>query len=125
MVQSPPMPPGSCRVRCAGCHWILTVAPGMTEFSCPKCHLPQMLPPELISAVTSRRPLQAQGVDPTKIQLPCARCKAVLNVPHGLSRFKCPQCDVDLAVDLSKLHQNFSPGMIPLEAVEDTNEVYF
>ncbi|KAF0899526.1 hypothetical protein E2562_020008 [Oryza meyeriana var. granulata] len=57
-----------------------------------------------------------QGVDPTKIQLPCARCKAILNVPHGLARFRCPQCDVDLAVDLSKL-RNFlasaGPGFAP------------
>jgi hypothetical protein len=55
-------------------------------------------------------------VDPTKIQLPCARCKAILNVPHGLSRFRCPQCDVELAVDISKL-QHFlasaSPGFVP------------
>ncbi|EMS67852.1 Protein strawberry notch-like protein 1 [Triticum urartu] len=49
---------------------------------------------------------QAHGVDPTKIQLPCVRCQAVLNVPHGLANFRCPQCGVDLAVDLSKL-QNF------------------
>ncbi|BAH92814.1 Os04g0609850 [Oryza sativa Japonica Group] len=49
-------------------------------------------------------PPQAQGVDPTKIQLPCANCQAVLNVPHGLARFRCPQCGVELAVDLAKLH---------------------
>ena len=48
----------------------------------------------------------AQGVDPTKIQLPCAHCQAVLNVPHGLARFRCPQCGVDLTVDHAKL-QNF------------------
>ncbi|XP_068654787.1 protein FORGETTER 1-like isoform X2 [Aristolochia californica] len=110
---SPSPLPGSCQVRCAGCHWILTVAPGMTEFSCPKCQLPQMLPPELVRA-------PAQGIDPTKLQLPCARCKAILNVPHGLARFACPQCGVDLAVDVSKLHQ-FHPGS--LELPEEVNEV--
>ncbi|KAG9439302.1 hypothetical protein H6P81_019467 [Aristolochia fimbriata] len=110
---SPPRLPGSCQVRCAGCHWILTVAPGMTEFSCPKCQLPQMLPPELVRA-------PAQGIDPTKLQLPCARCKAILNVPHGLARFACPQCGVDLAVDMSKLQQ-FYPGS--LELPEEVNEV--
>ncbi|CAA6668669.1 unnamed protein product [Spirodela intermedia] len=119
--QAPPMPPGSWQVRCAGCHWILT------------CQLPQMLPPELMAASAGRRgPPQAQGIDPTKIQLPCARCKAILNVPHGLSRFNCPQCGVDLAVDLTKLHQYFSsapvpfpltPGMLPLESLEEVNEV--
>ncbi|OEL13043.1 Protein strawberry notch-like protein 1, partial [Dichanthelium oligosanthes] len=57
-----------------------------------------------------------QGVDPTKIQLPCARCKAVLNVPHGLARFRCPQCGVDLAVDMSKLRHflaSAGPGFVP------------
>ncbi|KAG8082010.1 hypothetical protein GUJ93_ZPchr0014g47248 [Zizania palustris] len=43
---------------------------------------------------------QVQGVDPTKIELPCAHCKAILNVPYGLARFRCPQCDTDLTVDL-------------------------
>ncbi|KAL4201430.1 hypothetical protein AMTRI_Chr02g216010 [Amborella trichopoda] len=88
-----------CQVRCAGCRGILNVAAGMTEFCCPNCQLPQMLPPEL-------RGVAAKGIDPTKIQLPCARCSALLNVPHGLSKFTCPQCGVDLAVDLPKL-QNY------------------
>ncbi|XP_052151662.1 protein FORGETTER 1-like [Oryza glaberrima] len=124
------------QVRCAGCRGVLAVAPGMTEFICPKCGMAQRLPPQLMpkpppssssSAAatpappapaappppTSRRgggggaalpPPQAQGVDPTKIQLPCANCQAVLNVPHGLARFRCPQCGVELAVDLAKLH---------------------
>ncbi|KAK1280548.1 hypothetical protein QJS04_geneDACA014302 [Acorus gramineus] len=126
------LPPGSCQVRCAGCKQILTVAAGMTEFSCPKCQLPQMLPPELMSsaaaaAAAARRGLNGgvgaapQGIDPTKIQLPCAHCKAILNVPHGLSRFKCPQCDVELAVDLSKLRQYFSSAGV--EPPEEINEV--
>ncbi|MQM15508.1 hypothetical protein Taro_048453 [Colocasia esculenta] len=121
-----PPPPGSCQVRCAGCHRILTVAPGMTEFSCPKCQLPQMLPPELMGPSGRRVPPPAQGIDPTKIQLPCARCKAILNVPHGLARFNCPQCGVDLAVDLTKLNQFFAPppvGMLPLEPFDEINEV--
>lgn len=134
-------PPSGCQVRCAGCHWILTVASGMTEFSCPKCQLPQMLPPELM--IPGRRPPPpAQGIDPTKIQLPCARCKAILNVPHGLTRFACPQCGVDLAVDMSKLHNYMSaagsalgtgqgfvnPGNLSEpepEAIEEIDEVFF
>lgn len=122
----PPPTPGSCEVRCAGCHWILTVAPGMTEFSCPKCLLPQMLPPELMAGSGRRAPPPVQGIDPSKIQLPCARCKAILNVPPGLARFNCPQCGVDLAVDLSKLHQYLfplPPGMLPLESLDEINEV--
>ncbi|KAJ6432365.1 hypothetical protein OIU84_019581 [Salix udensis] len=88
--------------------------------------MPQMLPPELmkkavappshnnnnmLNKITSPSQLQApaHGVDPTKMQLPCANCKAILNVPHGLARFQCPQCFIDLAVDLSKIKQLFHP----------------
>ncbi|XP_058072327.1 protein FORGETTER 1 isoform X2 [Magnolia sinica] len=125
-IPSPPQPPllpGSHQVRCAGCHCILTVAAGLTEFSCPKCQLPQMLPPELMQALP-QVPMQvpAQGIDPTKIQLPCARCKAILNVPHGLARFACPQCGIDLAVDVSKLQQHF-PTPPPFVPPEEVNEV--
>ncbi|KAG2568646.1 hypothetical protein PVAP13_7NG407100 [Panicum virgatum] len=117
------------QVRCAGCRDVLAVGSGMTEFICPKCRMAQRLPPQLMPKSTSSSssspppkspakpslppPTQprrgappAQGVDPTKIQLPCAHCQAVLNVPHGLARFRCPQCGVDLAVDHAKL-QNF------------------
>ncbi|KAJ6324952.1 hypothetical protein OIU76_012109 [Salix suchowensis] len=117
---------GSVQVRCAGCRMILTVGPGITEFVCPSCKMPQMLPPELmkkavappshnnnnmLNKITSPSQLQApaHGVDPTKMQLPCANCKAILNVPHGLARFQCPQCFIDLAVDLSKIKQLFHP----------------
>ncbi|KAM3213142.1 hypothetical protein ACQJBY_065881 [Aegilops geniculata] len=154
---APPSPaaaaPAAVQVRCAGCRGVLAVAPGMTEFICPKCRMAQRLPPELmpsssppkasptppppqppplppqphsqpapppppLPAASRRSGPRAQGVDPTKIQLPCARCKAILNVPHGLARFRCPQCDVDLAVDISKL-QHFlaaaapGPGFVP------------
>lgn len=93
---------------------ILTVAQGLTEFVCPTCKLPQMLPPELM-----RPPSQvpAHGIDPSKIQLPCANCKAILNVPHGLSRFACPQCKMELAVDLSLIKQFYPPPS------EEVNEV--
>ncbi|OMO77799.1 hypothetical protein COLO4_25000 [Corchorus olitorius] len=85
-----PAPPG-VQVRCAGCRMILTVAPGVTEFVCPTCQLPQMLPPELMTRARINNPppnqsVPAHGIDPTKIQLPCANCKAILNVPHGLAR---------------------------------------
>ncbi|KAL5216267.1 hypothetical protein ABZP36_007668 [Zizania latifolia] len=125
---SPSPAAATVQVRCAGCRGVLAVASGMTEFICPKCGMAQRLPPQLMpkssspssssapKSSTSPAPSppaqprkgapQAQGVDPTKIQLPCAHCQAVLNVPHGLSRFLCPHCGVDLAVDLSKL-QNF------------------
>ncbi|XP_034679259.1 protein FORGETTER 1 isoform X3 [Vitis riparia] len=122
---TPPAPPlmgggggGGCQVRCAGCRMILTVGAGLTEFVCPTCQLPQMLPPELVSR-THLPPVPAHGIDPTKIQLPCAHCKAILNVPHGLSRFACPQCGIDLAVDVSKLKQFFPPRPPP----EEVNEV--
>ncbi|GAU35451.1 hypothetical protein TSUD_364070 [Trifolium subterraneum] len=136
-LQPPPPPPTAppsqptdgVRVRCAGCRMILTVAPGLTEFACPTCRMPQMLPPELMARVHQTAPstspltppsqnLPAHGIDPTKIQLPCASCKAILNVPHGLSRFSCPQCKVDLAVDLSKVKQFFAPP-----PPEEVNEV--
>lgn len=104
---------------------ILTVAPGVTEFVCPTCQMPQMLPPELIGRQQKSPNLPAQvpahGIDPTKIQLPCAHCKAILNVPHGLTRFSCPQCGVDLAVDLSKI-KHFLPRLPP-PPPEEVNEV--
>ncbi|PON79910.1 Protein strawberry notch [Trema orientale] len=153
---------GGVQVRCAGCRMILSVAPGVTEFVCPTCKLPQMLPPELMSRAhqkalisssssTASSPaaaaappppppllppppslpppgpqVPAHGIDPTKIQLPCANCRALLNVPHGLARFNCPQCRVDLAVDVSKLKQ-FAPGPPalppPPPPPEEVNEV--
>ncbi|KDP27422.1 hypothetical protein JCGZ_20832 [Jatropha curcas] len=138
LASQPPPPPqshgGGVQVRCAGCRMILTVAPGLVDFVCPACHMHQMLPPELMSRLhnnlqqkNSQQQVPAHGIDPTKIQLPCANCKAILNVPHGLARFACPQCGVDLAVDLSKLKQLFPPPplapprMLPLP--EEVNEV--
>ncbi|XP_042963353.1 protein FORGETTER 1 [Carya illinoinensis] len=137
-MSQPPVPPppqpagggGGVQVRCAGCKLILTVAGGVTEFVCPTCQLPQMLPPELMRvqlkaplppppSIPSSHQVPAHGIDPTKIQVPCAHCKAILNVPHGLTRFACPQCGVDLAVDLSKLKQLFPPRPPP----EEENEV--
>ncbi|OVA03143.1 zinc finger protein [Macleaya cordata] len=125
-------PPLPSQVRCAGCRMILSVAPGMMEFICPTCQLPQRLPPELmrnhhfhhqqppplslLPPPPPPPPVQTHGIDPTKIQLPCAHCKAILNVPHGLSRFSCPQCGIDLAVDVSKLKQFIEPP-------EEVNEV--
>lgn len=143
--QPPSLPPqlptagtgavGGVQVRCAGCHKILTIAAGVTEFVCGTCQLPQMLPPELMTRAQAHnsqpnkgplpqpppRPqhVAAHGVDPTKIQLPCANCKAILNVPHGLSRFQCPQCHVDLAVDVSKLKEFLLPP--PPEEVNEVN----
>jgi hypothetical protein len=84
-------------------------------------------------------------VDPTKIQFTCVRCQAVLNVPHGLANFRCPQCGVDLAVDVSKPHNFLTattngappasgatpPSSIPApvlptaEVPEEINEVMF
>ncbi|KAI4333252.1 hypothetical protein L6164_018085 [Bauhinia variegata] len=133
--QLPPVP-GGVQVRCAGCRMILTVGPGVTEFACPTCRMPQMLPPELMSRAHQRpvhsplppppqvpQHVPAHGIDPTKIQLPCASCKAILNVPHGLARFACPQCGVDLAVDVSKLNQFLPSGAPPEEVNELAVEV--
>lgn len=88
----------ACQVQCAGCRRILNVPSGILNFQCPKCKLPQVLPPQLRSSQG-----MARGIDNTKIQLPCANCRAVLNVPPGLTRFVCPQCRVELAVDPVKL----------------------
>ncbi|XP_030471562.2 protein FORGETTER 1 isoform X2 [Syzygium oleosum] len=145
----PPLPasegaaaPQGVQVRCAGCRMILSVGRGVMQFSCPTCQLPQMLPPELTTPAnpphynspdansntntntntTPNRVAQlkpAHGIDPTKIQLPCAHCKALLNVPHGLSRFKCPQCDTDLAVKQPFLPLPLPPPPPP----EEVNEV--
>ncbi|CAI0555414.1 unnamed protein product [Linum tenue] len=113
--------PDGVQVRCAGCRMILTVAPGIVEFVCPSCHMPQMLPPELLArahahqrSTPSPPQVPAHGIDPSKIQLPCANCKALLNVPHGLARFVCPQCGVDLAVDVSKLKHLLRHPRLPL-----------
>lgn len=65
----------------------------------PPAH--SLIPP--LPQLQNRPPVQAHGIDPTKIQLPCANCKAILNVPHGLSRFACPQCGVELFVPLRLL----------------------
>lgn len=121
-------PPGGCQVRCAGCHNILSVGQGVTEFVCPNCRLPQMLPPELLSLPLPLPTAPAHGIDPTKIQLPCANCKAILNVPHGLARFNCPQCNFVLSVDLSKISrpppwQQFTPPPLPPPPPEEVNEV--
>lgn len=112
---------------------ILTVAAGLTEFVCPTCQLPQMLPPELMPQ-QQRSSALAHGIDPTKIQLPCAHCKAILNVPHGLSHFACPQCGIDLAVDISKIRQFLPhpshpaalrpPPPLPPMPQEEVNEVF-
>ena len=118
LASQPPLQPhgGGVQVRCAGCRRILTVGPGLVDFVCGTCQMHQMLPPELMSRVNNNNnhhqqqmntQVPAQGIDPTKIQLPCVNCKALLNVPHGLSKFSCPQCSVDLAVDFSKLQHIF------------------
>lgn len=110
---------------------ILTVAAGLTEFVCPTCQLPQMLPPELMPQ-QQRSSALAHGIDPTKIQLPCAHYKAILNVPHDLSYFSCPQCGIDLAVDISKIRQFLPhpaalrppPPPLPPMPQEEVNEVF-
>ncbi|KAM3393295.1 hypothetical protein ACQJBY_014136 [Aegilops geniculata] len=82
---------------------------------------------------------RAQGVDRTKIQLPCPCCKAILNVPHDdLAGFRCPQCNVDIP----KIQHFLAPATpdivpppppappvqmlhlhMPSEPHEDTNEL--
>ncbi|CAF2207531.1 unnamed protein product [Brassica napus] len=77
-----------------------------------------------------RPPVPAHGIDPTKMQLPCANCQAILNVPHGLARFSCPQCHVELAVDVSKLNRSLTapqsqsapPSVPPPPPPEEVNE---
>ncbi|KAK7287507.1 hypothetical protein RIF29_00787 [Crotalaria pallida] len=91
-------------------------------FTTPLLHrIPLLLlllpPPPPSSSSSSSSHILAHGIDPTKIQLPCAKCKAILNVPHGLARFTCPQCGIELSVDVSKVKQFFPP--------EEVNEVQF
>ncbi|XP_056849732.1 protein FORGETTER 1 [Raphanus sativus] len=74
-----------------------------------------------------RPPVPAHGIDPTKMQLPCANCQAILNVPHGLTRFSCPQCHVELAVDVSKLNRSLTapqsaPAPPSVPPPEEVNE---
>lgn len=94
----------------------------------PPLHPPLPPPPPPPSSQSQSQPQPqpphgaAHGIDPTKIQLPCASCKAILNVPHGLARFACPQCGVDLAVDVSKVKQ-FFPSVPPSVPPEEVNEV--
>lgn len=86
----------------------------------------QIMTPDLALATRAQQQLlssmphvQAHSVDPTKIQLPCIHCKAVLNVPHGLSRFACPQCGLDLAYDLPELIKPSFPPPLPPEEVNE------
>ncbi|KAF3325765.1 Plant transposase (Ptta/En/Spm family) [Carex littledalei] len=98
-----PNPPLPLEVRCLGCGETLEVEPGLTEFVCPDCHTPQALPPELMPRKRKALPL-IRSVDSRKVvQLPCGSCSVLLNVPCGLSRFVCPTCGVELAVDQEKL----------------------
>ncbi|KAL0306071.1 UNVERIFIED_CONTAM: protein FORGETTER 1 [Sesamum radiatum] len=113
--------PGGCQG--AGCKMVLTVLPGLTEFVCPTCQLPQMLPPELMRSTQAQAQAQAQaqqqrsapahGIDPTKIQLPCANCKAILNVPHGLSRFNCPSASLVSLLISPRLGKYYLQSVLP------------
>lgn len=102
----------------------------------------QTLPPPPLQQLKPlnlpRPPVPAHGIDPTKMQLPCANCQAILNVPHGLTRFSCPQCHVELAVDISKLNRSLTapqshptppnPVAPPVPSPpppEEVNEVFF
>ncbi|XP_050215928.1 protein FORGETTER 1 isoform X2 [Mercurialis annua] len=92
---------GGVKVRCAGCDTVTTVKRGRVEFECKTCGMPQMLPPKLITEMEyseQQSQVPAHGIDPSKMQIPCVHCRALLNVPHGLSRFSCPQCFQDLSL---------------------------
>ncbi|KAL8209836.1 hypothetical protein R6Q57_006568 [Mikania cordata] len=100
-VPPPPPPPAfvnsaGISFTCAGCRMIQTVGPGLTEFVCTTYQLTQMLPPELVQLASQ---VPANGTDQSTIQLLCTKCKAILNVPHGLSRFACPHCKTELPVN--------------------------
>uniref|UniRef100_A0A7N2R403 FORGETTER1 first zinc ribbon domain-containing protein n=1 Tax=Quercus lobata TaxID=97700 RepID=A0A7N2R403_QUELO len=140
MSQPPVVPPqgsegGGVQVRCGGCKlMILMVAPGVTDFVCPTCQVPQMLPPELmkvhsrLSPLPPQRPrlslLRRSGCNNTCRPMASirrrSRCLALIARPFSMSLmawpgFTCPQCNADLTVDLSKLKQFFQP--------EEINEV--
>ncbi|KAH9315300.1 hypothetical protein KI387_023927, partial [Taxus chinensis] len=141
MVQS-----GDCPslVRCARCKTTLTVGGGVETFQCPNCELQQMLPQQLQlqmhmqggrgggggSGIPQPQPLPMPlplplplppplplGIDPTKRQLRCASCKSVLNVPHTLSRFMCPQCGTALEVPPLDASPSFPNHMQELNEV--------
>lgn len=112
--QSPALP---LEVRCAGCGETLEVESGLTDFICPDCATPQSLPPELMPRKKKALPLP-RGVDSSKIQLPCASCNTSLNVPHGLSRFVCPKCEVELAVDQDMLKKFLVGSSAAAAAIE-------
>lgn len=114
-----PLPPPPIEVRCAGCDETLEVEPGLTEFICPDCQTPQALPPELLPRKRKALPLP-RGGDTGKTQLPCACCNALLNVPHGLSRFSCPKCGAELAVDNERLKGYLARYSVAAPACEVT-----
>ncbi|KAL5231626.1 hypothetical protein ABZP36_030402 [Zizania latifolia] len=98
--------PETLEVRCAGCGETLEVEPGVTEFACPGCAMPQSLPPELMPPPPPPpRPRRAlplhggRGAAGPGGPMPCGGCGAVLAVPRGLRRLACPACGADLAVD--------------------------
>lgn len=113
-----PAVPISCQVKCVGCTRVLNVPAGILDFQCPKCKLAQALPPMLRQQQAQQG--GARGIDSSKIQLPCANCRAILNVPPGLTRFVCPQCRVELAVDPSKL-QNYMTSLAQLNFMNGQN----
>ncbi|KAL8502049.1 hypothetical protein ACS0TY_021253 [Phlomoides rotata] len=65
-----PSAPPPVQVRCAGCRIVLTVLRGLTEFMCPKCELPQMLPPSLRHPSPPEDVIEPQNMTPS----PGAEC---------------------------------------------------
>lgn len=74
------------------------VSRSVAEFVCSGCGMVQKPQQE---GVFSH--VQAQGIDPSKIQVTCDNCKAVLNVPQGLNSFDCLECH-------SVIHVNPKPS---------------
>ncbi|KAI5011304.1 hypothetical protein ZWY2020_013441 [Hordeum vulgare] len=126
-------PPGILEVGCAGCGETLEVDHGLTEFACPDCGMAQSLPPELMPPRPRRAlPLPGRGapyaapVPPAPPAAParvtCGGCGSVLCMPHGLGRFACPLCGVELAsFPLAAVPVVVSPTAVPIPSPRPMN----
>ncbi|KAJ1437137.1 RING/FYVE/PHD zinc finger protein [Sesbania bispinosa] len=68
----------------------------------PSMHSPSSKPTRSVARAHQKAPpppplhVPGQG---TEIQFPCNSCNTILNVAHGLDRFTCPHCGVNIALD--------------------------
>ncbi|KAK1374202.1 Protein strawberry notch like [Heracleum sosnowskyi] len=115
----PPPPealPGGCEIGCTKCSKVALVSRSVSKFVCSGCGFVQNL-------------IHVQGIDPTKIQVPCHNCNTLLNVPHALTTFNCLRCDsvIHVKPELIEIANEGSNGDAKLSKPppppEDVNEV--